>query len=528
MQTYDYIVIGAGSAGCVLTTRLVEVGKSVLLLEAGPNDGAFFQKIPGGLTHLKQHFYWKFFTEPNARVNNRKIFMRQGRGVGGSSSVNGMVYIRGQRQDYDGWRDAGCDGWGYEDVLPAFRRSEAHERLSNEFHGADGELPVSDSGWHHPLSYAFVRAGQEAGLPYNDDFNGASQEGVGFYHTTTKNAERQSASVAFLSKVRSSPLLTLRTEAAVQGLVLENGAAVGVRFKGPDNSVHEARVREEVILSSGVFGSAKILQLSGIGPGDLLSGLGIQVQRDIAGVGENFQDHYQAGVYGRTRDPISLFGEDKGLRAIKHGLQWMLFRQGVLTSNMVESGGFADTQGVGRPDIQFTVVATLTGDADRPPLPGHGISISPCVLRPVSRGRVRIKSADPTQSVAIWANALSAPEDEQTLLRGVKLARKILRAPSLAKLIAHELAPGDPTNPDPTDAQMLEHARKVLKTVYHPCGTCRMGSDADAVVDPKLRVQGVPRLRVADASIMPSLVSGNTNAPSIMIGARCADFLLAR
>ncbi|MDB5719458.1 MAG: family oxidoreductase [Alphaproteobacteria bacterium] len=525
MTSYDYVVIGAGSAGCVVANRLVNAGKSVLLLEAGPADRDFFIKIPGGIQKIDKKLAWNFWTEPEAGVSGRRVFMRQGKLLGGGSSINGMVYVRGQARDYDDWAAEGCTGWGWDEVLPVYKRLEANQKFADPFHGTDGPLKVGDAGYHHPLSYAFVRAAQEAGIPYNEDFNGARQDGVGFYQITAADGLRQSAVVAFLAPIRGNRLLTLRTEASVEAITTENGAASGVSYRTSDNVLHRALVREEVILCAGAFGSPKLLQLSGIGPGGLLAEHAIRPVRELAGVGENLQDHFQAGVYGRTREPSSLFGHDKGLRAVRHGLQWLLFRSGLLTSNVVESGGFVDTDGSGRPDIQFTVVAALTGDADRPPLPGHGLSISPCNLRPRARGHVRIRSARPDDAPSVWANALGDPADMDTLVRGVELARRILHSPSLARLIECELAPG--TGPGPVDRETIEtHVRRVLKTVYHPGGTCRMGNDERAVVDPRLQVHGVPRLRVADASIMPNLVSGNTNAPAIMIGERCADFLL--
>ncbi|MEI5677161.1 GMC family oxidoreductase [Mesorhizobium sp. CGMCC 1.15528] len=527
MNSYDYIVVGAGSAGCVIVNRLIRAGKSVLLLEAGHADNTPFIHIPATFVRvLGTKRTWNYKTEPEPGANGRVMHVPQGKTLGGSSSVNAMIYIRGQAEDYDAWRDAGCPGWGYEDVLPVFRRSEANQRLAGFYHGTDGPLRVSDTHYRHPLSYAFLRAAQETGIDYNDDFNGAEQAGAGFYQTTTFNGRRGSTAATFLAGVKSSPLLTLHTQAMVEGLILENGAASGVLYRHANGEVKSARVREEVIVSSGGIGSPKVLLLSGIGPAEQLSRFGIPVIRDLPGVGENFQDHISASVYGATKDPISLFGNDKGLRAARNGLQYLLWRTGLLTSNVVESGAFVDTSGSGRPDVQLHVVPALVGDADRAPPQIHGISLNPCVLRPTSRGTISLKDRDPATPLAIHANNLATQQDIDTLVRGVELCRRILRAPSLKKLIAKELAPGEA---DILDRSAIEnHCRQFAKTVFHPSGTCRMGSDDNAVVDAKLRVRGVPRLRVADASVMPTLVSGNTNAPSIMIGERCADFILAQ
>ncbi|WP_448955337.1 GMC family oxidoreductase [Labrys neptuniae] len=525
-DVFDYLIIGGGSAGCVVANRLVTAGKSVLLLEAGPVDSDPFIHIPATFVRvIGSRRTWMYRTEPDPGTEGRSLVVPQGRTLGGGSSVNAMIYIRGQTEDYDGWRDLGCPGWSYDEVLPVFRRSEGNERLSNAFHGAEGPLRVSDLRHRHPLSLAFIRAAQEAGLPYNDDFNGVSQAGVGFYQTTIADGRRGSTAATFLKAVRHSPHLTVRTECLVTGLVLENGAATGARYRAKDGSTHLARAKEEVILCAGALASCKILMLSGIGPAAELTRHAIPVLRDLPGVGENFQDHITASVYGVTDRPISLLGQDKGWRAARNGLHYLLTRSGLLASNVVESGAFIDTGGTGRPDIQIHVTPALVGDAERKPLGQHGISINPCVLRPTSRGRVTLRSPDAADPIVFTANNLATREDVDTLVRGLRIAQRILRAPSLQAQGLREWAPGP--DDDLSDAALESHARRFAKTVYHPSGTCKMGRDAMAVVDEKLRVHGVPRLRVADASIMPTLVSGNTNAPCVMIGERCADFVLA-
>jgi len=524
-SSVDYVVIGGGSAGCVITQRLVEAGKSVMLLEAGPADNHPFIHIPATFVRIiGSHRSFMYKSEPEPGVDGRVLLVPQGRTLGGGSSINAMIYIRGQAGDYDTWRDLGCPGWGYEDVLPVFKRSEGNERLSGEFHGAKGKLKVSDPTHTHPLSRAFLRAAQEAGYPYNDDFNGHDQAGVGFFQTTTANGRRGSTAVSYLKTVKHNSLLTLRTGCEVTRIILENGAAVGVTFRA-HGALHEVRSRHEVILTAGAVASPKLLMLSGIGPGPELTRHGIAVQCDLPGVGANFQDHISAPVYGVTDRPISLLGEDKGLRAVRHGLQYLFSRSGLLTSNVVESGGFIDTSGCGRPDVQIHVTPALVGDAERKPMGKHGITINPCVLRPTSRGKVSLRSADPFVPIMLAPNNLTTEEDVATLVRGIQACRRILRSDSLRELGLTEMSPGGAD--DLSFEALAAHGRAVAKTVYHPTGTCRMGSDAMAVVDTQLRVSGVRRLRVADASIMPTLVSGNTNAPTVMIAERCADFSLA-
>lgn len=469
---------------------------------------------------------WPNETVPQPHANGRKMHVPQGRMTGGSSSINGMVYIRGAAADYDAWAQAGCAGWGWEDVLPVFKRAENNMRFSGEMHGSDGPLRVSDTKFRHPLSLAFLKAAQEAGLPYNDDFNSGRQEGVGFYQTTTVDGTRGSTAATYLAAVRHDPKLTLVNEAHVLRIAIENGQATGVEYRMGDGSTREAQASREVVITAGTLASPKLLQVSGIGPGELLRSLGVAVHRELPGVGENFHDHLEIIVHGLCREPISLLGQDKGLTALKHGVQWELFKTGLLTSNVVESGGFVDTSGCGRPDIQFHVLPVLVGDVDRLMPQVHGISIDPCFLRPKSRGSVRATSANVLLPAAFDAGFLSAQEDVETLVRGLKLARRILRMPSLQKVVAQELYPGP--NEHMPDAELEQFVRQYAKTVYHPVGTCRMGTDAMAVVDPQLRVHGVGRLRVCDASVMPSISSGNTNAPTIMIAERAAEFMLAR
>ncbi|MGN8019805.1 GMC family oxidoreductase [Phyllobacterium sp. 22229] len=526
MQTYDYIVVGAGSSGCVLANRLVTAGKSVLLLEAGARDNTPFIHIPATFVRvLGTKRTWMYRTEPEPGANGRVLTVPQGRTLGGGSSVNAMIYIRGQAEDYDTWRDLGCAGWGYSEVLPVFRRSEDNETFSDAFHGTGGALKVSEPRHRHPISSAFVRAAQEAGLPYTADFNGATQEGIGFYQTTTFNQKRASTAATFLKAVLKSPLLTVRTESEAHGLILENGAAAGICYRTRDCTMHTARAREEVVLSAGALATPKLLMLSGIGPGAELQQHGIAVMRNLPGVGENFQDHITASVYGVTDSPISLKGQDRGFRAIANGLQYMVTRSGLLTSNVVETGGFVDTSGKGRPDIQFHVTPALVGDALRGQMEGHGVSINPCILRPLSRGKVSLRSSDPQDPIVLIGNNLTHQDDVDTLVRGIRLARRILAAPSMRALGFREFLPGPGAE---SDTQLVQHARSMAKTVYHPAGTCKMGNDSLAVVDNRLRVIGVPRLRISDASVMPTLVSGNTNAPCVMIAERCADFLLGR
>ncbi|WP_027054229.1 GMC family oxidoreductase [Mesorhizobium erdmanii] len=524
-EIYDYIVAGAGSAGCTVASRLVAASKRVLVIEAGPADNTRFIDMPATFAKvIGTARSWIYQSEPEPSVGGRSLPIPQGRTLGGGSSINAMLYIRGQPEDYDGWRELGCPGWGWDDVLPIYRRLERNERLAGGWHGNAGPLPVSDPRYRHPLSLAYVRAAQQAGYRYNDDFNGEQQEGVGFYQTTTANGERQSAAKVFLKPLAADVNLKIVTDALVTGVTLENGAATGLSYTTPDGQIHSVSAKEEVILTAGALATPKLMMLSGLGPAAHLAEMGIPVIRDMPAVGQNLQDHVAAPLYALTRKAVSLLGEDRGLKALRHGIEYLLFRRGLLTSNVVESGGFFDTDGDGRPDVQFHVLPVMIESAEHGSIKRHGMELNPCVLRPKSRGSVRLRSRKPSDPIRFTTGFLSHADDLVLLLAGMKVARTILRQPALREVIAEELAPGKAD--DLSEEAIADHIISHAKTVYHPCGTCRMGTDPQAVVDPQLRVRGVPRLRIADASIMPRLISGNTNAPAIMIGDRCANFIL--
>jgi choline dehydrogenase len=527
MREFDYIVVGGGSSGSVVAARLSEnPANRVLLIESGQKDSDRFIHIPATFFKVIEkgrdvHFYT---SEPDAGLKGKPNIVPQGNVLGGGSSINAMIYIRGQRQDYDTWAQMGCRSWSYEKVLPVFRDIEGNQRLAGEFHGGEGALKVSDRRFGHPLSWAFVRAAQEAGLRYNEDFNGQLQEGVGFYQTTTNNGRRWSAAQAFLRDAEHRSNLEILTGTKVHKVLFEGRTAAGVQL----STGERIKARGEIVLTAGAIATPKILQLSGIGAAAQLAAHGIDVVTDLPGVGENYQDHLEATVQAEVRDPISLFGQDRGLPAVGHMLQYMLTKTGLLTSTVVESGGFVDTAGTGQPDIQFHVLPSFNGFGEREAHPGHGISIGPCFLRPQSRGTVKLRSSNPDDPALFNANSFSNPADLETLVRGVELAIRITEAPSLARLIKRRVLPEPGVEKD--QEALRDYIRSVSKTVFHPSGTAKMGpaDDRMAVVGEDLKVFGVDRLRVADASIMPTLVSGNTNAPTIMIGERASRFILGK
>jgi choline dehydrogenase len=529
MTPFDYIIIGGGTAGCVLANRLSADRKHrVLMLEAGPRDSYPWIHIPIGYAKTMFHpiYNWGFKTEPDPGMNGREIYWPRGRTLGGSSAINGLIYIRGQHDDYDHWAALGNAGWGHADVLPHFRKLEHNVRGASEWHGASGPQWASDIGARHELVEALIAAGAELGIPRNDDFNGARQEGVGYYQLTTRRGFRCSTAVAYLRPARSRSNLAIETNARATRIVLEGRRATGVVYRqaGREQTVTAQR---EVIVAAGSIQSPQLLQLSGIGSPGLLRSFGLPVVHALEGVGENLQDHLQARVIFRCTKPITT-NDTLGSwwRTMAMGLQYLLFRTGPMAVGINQGGIFARTRSTqSRPDVQFHF-ATLSSDTAGSPVHSFpGFTMSVCQLRPESRGFVRIKSADPMAAPAMQPNYLSTRNDQETLVAGIRLARSLAATRALSPYVDREYLPGPAAA---SDDELLEFARNKGATIFHPSGTCKMGpaGDAYAVVDPELRVHGIGGLRVVDCSIMPTLVSGNTNAPVIMIAEKAADMIL--
>jgi choline dehydrogenase len=525
----DYVVVGAGSAGCVMAARLSEEsGTKVILLEAGGEDKNMWIHIPLGFgkTFADPRLNWCYETEPDPGAGGRKIFWPRGKVLGGSSSINGMVYIRGQHEDFDHWRQLGNPGWAAADVLPYFRRAEHQTRGEDEFHATGGPLCVSDVKDGHPLCEAFIRACNEAGYPRNDDFNGRTQEGVGYHQTTTRNARRCSTAVGYLHPVRHRLNLQVITGAHTQKVLFDGRRAVGVAFR-QNGAVRSVRARREVILCGGAIGSPQILLLSGVGPAAQLAEFGIPVVRHVPGVGQSLQDHYSAAIKLKCAFPITLNDVmQSNFRKLKAGLDYFMFRRGPLTVITADVALFARTRPeLATPDVKFSIA---TFSADRPQDGLHawsGFTLLVYQLRPESRGEIRLKSANPADAPAMRPNYLSAPTDQRTIVDGLKLGRGLLRSSHMRSYIASEYVPGPAVT---TDEQLLDYARNFGGTVFHPTSTCRMGADPMAVVDAELRVHGIEGLRVVDASVMPTVVSGNTNAATIMIAEKAADMIRQR
>jgi choline dehydrogenase len=527
-RAFDYVVVGAGSAGCVLANRLsADPTVRVALIEAGGRDRSPWIHIPAGYyrNFSNPSVTWQFGSGPEPHLNNRIINWPRGRVLGGSSAINGLLYVRGQAQDYDVWRQLGNVGWSYADVLPYFKRSEDQERGADAYHGIGGPLSVSDVRLPaNALCEAFIAACEEAGIPRSRDFNGASQEGAGYFQLTNRNGRRCSSAVAYLRPARGRLNLRIVTDAFVEGVSLEGKRAAAVLCRTPSGTERITAARE-IVLAAGAIGSPQILQLSGIGPSGVLKAAGVPVRHELPGVGENLQDHLQVRfVYEcRTRGSLNEVWHSPWQQFLT-GLEYALRRTGILTIGAGAVGAFARSRpDLEQPDVQFHF---LPLSADRPGQGLHrflGVTASVCQLRPESRGTLAIAGADPAAPPRIVSNYLEAEADRRVLLDGMKLLRRVTRQPAFARHVTREHLPGPSVE---GDAALMDYARDYATTIFHPCGTCKMGSDARAVVDSRLRVRGLTGLRIADASVMPTIVSGNTNAPTIMIGEKAADMIV--
>ncbi|MBN8905918.1 MAG: choline dehydrogenase [Rhodospirillales bacterium] len=525
----DFVVVGAGSAGCVLAARLSEdPAVKVVLLEAGGEDRNLWIHVPLGFgkTFADPRVNWCYETEPDPGAAGRRIFWPRGKVLGGSSSINGMVYIRGQHEDFDLWRQMGNAGWSAADVLPYFRRAEHQTRIRDEYHGQDGPLAVSDVAEGHPLCEGFIAACVEAGHPRNDDFNGARQDGVGYHQTTTRRGRRCSTAVGYLRPAMKRPNLQVITRAHTERVLFEGRRAVGVAFR-QDGVARQVRARREVVLSGGAIGSPQILMLSGIGPAAHLAEMGVPGVHDLPGVGSDLQDHYSAAIKLKCALPITVNDVmQSSVRKVRTGLEYLLFRKGALTVITAEVALFARTRPeLATPDVKFSI-ATFSADRPQDGLhPWSGFTLLVYQLRPESRGEIRLKSPRAEDAPAMRPNYLATETDRRTIVAGLQMGRSLLASPHMQRFITAEYLPGPEVR---DEAGLLEHARRTGGTVFHPTSTCRMGSDPRAVVDAELRVHGVEGLRVVDASVMPTVISGNTNAATIMIAEKASDLLRAR
>ncbi|MCP4319037.1 MAG: choline dehydrogenase [Hyphomicrobiales bacterium] len=534
-QHYDYIIVGAGSAGCVIANRLSsDPDRTVLLLEAGSKDRNPLFRLPMLMGKLFQSgiYNWHYNTEPEPHLDGRSLYWPRGKVLGGSSTINGMIYVRGNRRDYDRWAQLGLPGWSYEDVLPAFRRSEGHIQRGDSFHNGDGELTVCRARGTNDLHDVFIDAGEQAGHPRNDDFNGEEQEGFGRFDFTIRNGKRWSTSSAFLKPVLERKNLTVETDALTHRILIENGRASGVEFsqRGETRKVHAAR---EVIISAGTVNSPQLLLLSGIGPADELAEHDIEAVHDLPGVGKNLQDHVDCVMSWECRKPVTLYSDLRADKLAWSLVEGMLFGRGIVTTFPYEAGAFIKSRSeLSAPDIQLHFMPAMEKTANLHfPNPfkkkdatesNHGFTLRVGPVNPESRGEIKLKSADPTVAPRIMANYLQSDFDIRTMIAGIRMTREVIGQEAFSPYRGNELAPGPDVE---TDEDMVKWLRATAMTTFHPVGTCKMGTDPRAVVDARLKVHGIERLRVADASIMPVISSGNTNAPAIMIGEQAADFI---
>lgn len=526
---YDFIIVGAGSAGCVLANRLSSDPKiKVCLVEAGPKDSSVMVHVPLGIIGMmhSKKMNWRYYTESEPLLNDRKLFWPRGKTLGGSSASNAMCYIRGHACDYDEWAALGNEGWSYQDILPYFKKSEHQERGEDDFHGSSGPLHVSDLRITNPLSDAFLQAAEQAGHKVTQDFNGDEQEGVGYYQVTQKNGQRCSAAVGYLRPAEQRPNLTVITDALTTRVLFEGTRAVGIEYiKGGQKETLQCR--GEVLLSGGAINSPQLLLLSGVGSKDQLNQHNIPIVCDLPGVGENLQDHLDVLAVTRERTFHSVgFSPVALLRSLKGIVDYILFRKGNFTSNIAEAGGFAKSSPeLAVPDVQFHFSPCFLDNhgLNLWQTVRHGYSLHACNLRPKSRGRLTLRNTDPTTPPVINANYLAHEDDIGVMVKAIKLSREILKQPAFDHFRGKEVFPGKEVQ---SDAELEAFIRRKAESIYHPVGTCKMGIDEMAVVDPRLRVKGVTGVRVVDASIMPTLIGGNTNAPTIMVAEKASDMIM--